>query len=125
MESLPLLGLLRWLTFVAPFADEVEAALEQRVVGGRRGSGQRQDGGGEGRGRFDGRVFGWVGWHRGEFEVVGIGELPSVVGWVANEVAADADRMFLGVEIDAGKPELAVCGAGVGAAGGGDVEVGD
>jgi hypothetical protein len=38
-EPVPLLGLLRWLTFVAPFADEVEAALEQRVMGGRRGTG--------------------------------------------------------------------------------------
>lgn len=43
----------------------------------------------------------------------------------AYEVAADADGVFLGVEIEARKPELAICGAGVGAAGGGDVEVGN
>ena len=105
------------LTLVTPFADEVEAALEQRVVGRRRGSGQGEDGGGKGCGRFDGRVFGvgfgWVGWRRGENEVVGVGELPGVVGWVANEIAADADSVFFGVEIDTGEPELAVGGASV------------
>ena len=57
--------------------------------------------------------------------MVGVGELPGVVGGGADEVAADADGVFLGVEIDAGEPELAVGGAGVGAAGGGEVEVGD
>jgi hypothetical protein len=57
--------------------------------------------------------------------VVGVGELPGVVGGGADEIAADANGVFLGVEIDAGEPELAVGGAGVGAAGGGDVEVGD
>ena len=123
------LGLFRWLTLVAPFADQVEAALEERIVGGRRGSGQGEDGGGEGCAWFDRRVFGvgfgWAGWHRGKNEVVGIGELPSVVGGGADEIAADADSVFLGVEIDAGEPELAVGGAGVGAVGGGDVEVGN
>jgi hypothetical protein len=69
--------------------------------------------------------FGWVGWDRGEDEVVGVGELPGVVGGGADEIAADADGVFLGVEIDAGEPELAVGGAGVGAAGGSDLEVGD
>ena len=73
------------LTFVAPFADEVEAALEQRIVRGSRGAAKGQDGRGEGCGRFDGRVFGvgfgLVGWHRGEDKVVRIGELPGVVGW--------------------------------------------
>ena len=72
------------LTLVAPFADEVEAALEERIVVGRRGSGEGEDGGGEGRGGFGGLVlgvgFGWVGWDRGENEVVGVGELPGVVG---------------------------------------------
>ena len=43
------------LTLVAPFADDVEAALEERVVGRRRGSGEGEDGGGERRG---GLVFG-------------------------------------------------------------------
>ena len=84
-EPVPLWGFLRKLTFVAPFADEVEAALEERIVGRRRGSGQGEDGGGEGCGRFDGLVFGvgfgLVGWHRGEDKVVRIGELPGVVGW--------------------------------------------
>ena len=69
--------------------------------------------------------FGWVGWDRGENEVVGVGELPGVVGGRGDEVAVNADRVFLGVEIDAGEPEFAVGGAGVGAAGGGDVEVGN
>ena len=122
-------GLSRGLTLVTPFADEVKAALEERVVVGRRGSGEGEDGGGEGRGGFGGLVFGvgfgGAGWDRGENEVVGVGELPGVVGGGANEVAADADGVLLGVEIDDGEPELAVCGARVGAAGGGDVEVGD
>src|SRR6202167_616133 len=122
-------GLSRWLTLVAPFADEVEAALEERVVVGRRGSGEGEDRGGEGRGGVGGLVFGvgfgWVGWDRGENEVVGVGELPGVVSGGADEVAADADGVLLGVEIDDGEPELSVCGARVGAAGRGDVEVGD
>ncbi len=47
-EPVPLSGLLHWLAFIAPFADEVEASLEQWIVGWRRGSGQGEDGGGEG-----------------------------------------------------------------------------
>ena len=59
-------GLSRWLTLVAPFADEVEAALEERVVVGRRGSSEGEDGGGEGRGGFGGLVFGvGFGWSGG------------------------------------------------------------
>ena len=42
-------GLPRGLTLVAPFADEMEAALEERVVVGRWRSSEREDGGGEGR----------------------------------------------------------------------------
>ena len=57
--------------------------------------------------------------------MVGVGELPGVVGGGVDEVAAHADGVFLGVEIDEGEPELAVGGARVGAAGGGDVEVGN
>ena len=57
--------------------------------------------------------------------MVRVGELPGVVRGGADEIAADADGVFLGVEIDDGEPELAVGGAGVGATGGGDVEVGD
>ena len=95
-------------------------------MGGRRGSGEGEDGGGEGRGGLVfGVGFGWVGWDRGEDEVVGVGELPGVVGGGGDEIAADADGAFLGVEIDAGEPELAVGGTRIGAAGGGDVEVGD
>ena len=95
-------------------------------MGGRRGSGEGEDGRGERRGGFVfGVRFGWVGWDGGENEVVGIGELPGVVSGGADEVAAHADGVFLGVEIDAGEPEFAVGGARVGAAGGGDVEVGD
>ena len=98
-------------------------------MGGRRGSGEGEDGGGEGRGGFGGLVFrigfGWIGWDRGEGEVVEVGELPGVVGGGADEVAVNADVVFLGVEIGAGEPELAVGGAGIGAAGGGEVEVGD
>ncbi len=128
-EPAALLGLLRWLTFVAPFADEVEAALEQGIVGGRGDSCQGEDGGSEGWGRFDGLVFrvgfGWGGRHRGENEVVGIGELPGVFGWVANEIAIDEGGVFFGVEMNVGEPELAVGGAGIGTAGGSDVEVGD
>ena len=45
-------------TLVAPFADEVEAALEERVVVRRRGSGQGEDGRGEGRGGFAGLCLG-------------------------------------------------------------------
>jgi len=96
---------------------------------GRRGSGEGEDGWAEGRGGFGGLVlrvgFGWVGWYRGENEVVGVGKLPGVVDGGADEVAADADGVCLGIEIDDGEPELAVGGAGVGAAGGGDVEVRD
>ena len=44
--------------------------------------------------------FGWVGWHRGENEVVGVRKLPRVVGRRADEVAANADRVFLRVEIN-------------------------
>ena len=44
-EPVPLLGLLSWLTLVAPFADEVESAFEERVVGRRRGSGEREEAG--------------------------------------------------------------------------------
>ena len=95
----------------------------------RRGSGEGEDGGDEGGGGFGGLVLGvglgWLGWDRGENEVVGVGELPGVVRGGVDEVAAHADGVFLGVEIDAGEPELAVDGARVGAAGGGDVEVGD
>jgi len=95
-------------------------------VGRRRGSREGQDGGGKGRGGLVfGVGFGWVGRDRGEDEVVGVGELPGVVGGGADEIAADADGVFLRVEIDAGEPELAVSGAGVGTVGGGDVEVGD
>src|SRR5580692_4876679 len=123
-QSLP-----RWLSLVAPFADEMEAALEERVMAGRRGSGEGEDGGDEGWGGLGGLVFGvkfgWVGWNRGENEVVGVGELPGVIGGGADEVAADADGVLPGVEIDPGEPELAIGGAGVGAAGGGDVEVCD
>src|SRR6516162_8701761 len=79
-----------WLTLVAPFADEVEAALEERVVSGRRGSGEGEDGGGEGWGGLGGLVFGLLGWERGENEVVGVGELPSVVGGGRDEVAVDS-----------------------------------
>lgn len=58
----------------------MEAALEERVVVGRRGSGEGEDSGGEGRGVFVfGVGFGCVGWDRGEDEVVGVGELPGVV----------------------------------------------
>lgn len=125
----PQLGILRSLTFVAPFADKVEASLEQRIVCGRRGSGQGEDGGGEGSGRLDGHVFrvgfGRGGRHRGKNEVAGIGELPSVFGWGANEIAIDEDGVLLGVEMNVGEPEFAVGGAGIGAAGGGDVEVSD
>ena len=63
-EPAALLGLLRGLTFVAPFADEVEAALEQGIVGGRGDSCEGEDGGSEGWGRFDGLVLSggiWVG----------------------------------------------------------------
>jgi hypothetical protein len=67
--------------------------------------------------------FGLVGWHRGENKMVGIGELPSIVGWGADEIAADANRVLFGVEIDAGEPELAVGGAGVSAVRGSNVEV--
>ncbi len=95
----------------------------------RRSSGEGEDGRSEGRGEFSGLVFGvgfgWVGRDRGENEVVGVGELPGVVGGGADDVAADADGVLLGVEIDDGDPEFAVRGARVGAAGGGDVEVGD
>ena len=57
--------------------------------------------------------------------MVGVGELIGVAGGCADEVAVDADGLFLGVEIDDGNPKLAVRGAGVGAAGGLDVEVGN
>ena len=108
------------LTLVAPFADEVEAALEERVVGRSWGSGEGEDGGGEGRsGLLFGVGLGGLGRDRGKDEVVRVGELPGVVGGVADEVAVDADGVFFGVEIDAGEPELAVGGTGVGAAGGG------
>ena len=57
----------RWLTLVAPFVDEVEAALEEWVMGGRRGSGEGEDGGGEGSvGFVFGVGLGGIGWDRGE-----------------------------------------------------------
>jgi hypothetical protein len=90
-------------------------------VGGRRGSREGEDSGAEG---FRGSGL-RVGWNRGKNEVVGVGELPGVVGERADEVAVDASGVFLGVEIDDGEPELAVGGAGVRAAGAGDVEVRD
>src|SRR5580700_8850845 len=97
----------RWpesLTLVAPFINEVESAFEERVVGGRGDSGERQDGGAELRGwsvEFALRVgFVWVRWDRGKNEVIGVGKLPGVVGGRADEVAANADRVFLGVEIN-------------------------
>src|ERR1700733_14647024 len=90
-------GLPCWLTLVAPFADEVEAALEERIVSRRRCSGEGEDGGGERRGGLVFEVgFGWVGWDRGEDEMVGVGELPRVVGGSANEIAIDADSVLLG-----------------------------
>lgn len=57
--------------------------------------------------------------------MVGVGELIGVVSGRADEVAVDADGLFLGVEIHEGDPKLAVCGAGGGAASGFDVEVGN
>src|ERR1700690_340667 len=85
--------------------------------------GRERTAGARGAGGFAGCGFGGGGWHVGENEVVGVGELPGIVGGGADEVAPDADSVLLGVEIDDGEPELAVCGARVGAAGRGDVGV--
>ena len=60
---------------------------------GRRGSSEGEDSGGEGRAGLR-----WVGWERGENEVVGVCELPGVVGRGADEVAVDANDVFLGVD---------------------------
>ena len=100
------------LTLVAPFIDQVEAAFEERVVGWRGSSGEGEDGGAEWRGGAAALALriglGWVRWDRGENEVVRIGKLPSVVGRRTDEVTADADRVFLGVEMNAREPEFAV-----------------
>ena len=77
-------------------------------MGGRGDSGEREDGGAELRGRsveLGLRAgFGWVRWDRGKNEVIGVGKLPGIVGGRADEVAANADCVFLGVEINAGEP---------------------
>ena len=117
------------LALIAPFADEMETAFKKRIVVGCRRSAKSETDGFEGRG-WCGRLalrsgFRWGGWDRGENEVVRVGELPGVVGGGLNEVAIDLDCVFFRVEIDAGEPEFTVGGPRVGAAGLGDVEVGN